>query len=211
MENKRFIYIDIERRGKLDRLEQQIQFLLELDQLKEIKRQTFIASGMRQENDAEHSWSLALMCLLFQEYANRPIDILKTVAMVLVHDVVEIDAGDTYAYDDVGNATKVEREQKAAERIFQMLPEDQAKRFRTLWEEFEAGQTAEAQYAMTMDKVQPLLLNDRTDGKMWRTHQVTKSQILKRNEHTGDGALALWEYARKKIEENIQKGNIRDE
>lgn len=195
----------------MERLEKQIQFLLELDRLKEIKRQTLIASGIRQENDAEHSWSLALMCLMFQEYANTPIDVLRAMEMVLVHDVVEIDAGDTYAYDDTGNATKAEREQKAANRIFSILPKDQALYFRNLWEEFETGETNEAKYAMTMDKVQPLLLNDKTDGQMWRSHQVTKSQIMKRNAHTGDGAEALWQYALQKIKENIQKGNIKDE
>lgn len=194
----------------MERLQQQLTFLMELDKLKEIKRQTLIASGTRQENDAEHSWHLAVMCLLLDEYANEPIDKLKTMAMVLLHDVVEIDAGDTYAYDDAGNGTKRERELKAAERIFQILPLDQAVKFRNLWDEFEEGKTPEARFALTLDKVQPLLLNDKTGGKMWKHHQVSKTQIMNRNEDTPKGSQTLWDYAHMLILKNIEIGNIKE-
>lgn len=193
----------------MDRLEQQIEFILEADKLKTIGRQSYIADGSRKEDDAEHSWSLALMCMLLREYANEDVDILKVMSMVLIHDVVEIDAGDTYAYDDAGNATKREREEAAADRIFNILPEDQAACMRALWEEFEKNETSEARFALTLDKVQPILLNHTTGGRAWREHGVKESQIMERNRPTPEGSLKLWEYVKKLIEENIRKGNIR--
>ncbi len=192
-----------------ERLEQQIRFVLEADRIKQITRQSYLADGSRKENDAEHSWHLALMAFLLAEHANEEIDVLRVMEMVIIHDLVEIDAGDTYAYDDAGNATKRQREEKAADRIFGMLPEDQAVWFRQLWEEFEAAETKEARFALALDKVQPILLNDSTDGKAWREHQVREEQILKRNRTTPEGSRALWDYCAKLVEKNVEKGNVR--
>lgn len=192
-----------------ERLKKQMAFIMEIDKLKKIVRQSYISDGSRKENDTEHSWSLAMMCVILSEYANEEIDVLHTIKMVLIHDIVEIDAGDTYAYDNVGNATKREREEKAADRIFGMLPEDQAKEMRDLWEEFEAACTKEARFANTVDKVQPIMLNDITGGRAWREHKVEEHQIINRNKTTKDGSLDLWEFAEKLILENIKKGNIK--
>lgn len=194
----------------MDRLQQQMDFILEVDKLKNITRQTYLSSGERKENDTEHSWHLALMCALLAEHSNEKIDVLKTMTMVLIHDIVEIDAGDTYAYDTAGNTTKREREVRAAERIFHLLPADQALWLRGLWDEFEEGVTPEAKFAIAMDKIQPVLLNDASGGKSWREHGVEVSQILKRNEHTPEGSRQLWEYAKELIDKNVENGNIKD-
>lgn len=194
-----------------ERLKKQIRFLLEADKSKQVFRQTYLSDGSRKENDAEHSWHLALMCALLFEYANEPIDKFRTMTMVLIHDIIEIDAGDTYAYDEAGNATKREREVKAAERIFSLLPKDQASYFREVWEEFEAGETPEAKFALTLDKIQPVLLNDATDGRAWQEHEVRVSQIFRRNEKTPEGSARLWEYAKDLIEKNTRLGKIRDD
>ena len=157
--------IHIERKEKcMDRLEQQMNFILEVDKLKKIGRQTYLSDGSRKENDAEHSWHLALMAILLGEHANEKVDVLKVVSLVLIHDIIEIDAGDTYAYDDEGNKTKREREEKAADRIFNLLPKDQAVYMRELWEEFEEGETPEARFALALDNVQPTMLNDASGG-----------------------------------------------
>ncbi|MCI8465096.1 MAG: HD domain-containing protein [Lachnospiraceae bacterium] len=193
------------------RLEKQLHFLMETDKIKQVFRQTYLSDGSRKENDAEHSWHLALMCALLAEYANESIDTLRTMTMVLIHDIIEIDAGDTYAYDEAGNVTKREREVKAADRIFGLLPADQEAYFRELWEEFEAGQTPEAKFALTLDKVQPLLLNDATEGKSWKEHGIRVSQVLKRNEKTVEGSSRLWEHARGLIEKNAKLGKLRDD
>ena len=140
----------------MERLIQQMKFIMEIDKLKQVYRQSYISDGTRHENDTEHSWSLAMMCMLFSEYSPEKVDVLKAMKMVLIHDIVEIDAGDTYAYDSVGNATKRQREEKAADRIFNILPEDQAVEMRELWEEFEAGESIEAKYAITMDNPTPV-------------------------------------------------------
>lgn len=192
----------------MERLQRQMEFILEVDKLKNITRQTWLSSGERKENDSEHSWHLALMCALLAEYANEKIDVLRTMTMVLVHDIVEIDAGDTYAYDTAGNTTKREREVQAANRIFHLLPTDQAEYMRGLWDEFEAGETAEAKFALSLDKIQPVLLNDASGGKSWKEHQVKVSQIMERNAHTPEGSEELWGYARKLIEKNVENGNI---
>ncbi len=193
------------------RLERQLRFILEVDKSKQVFRQTYLSDGSRKENDAEHSWHLALMCALLGEYANESIDVAKTMVMVLIHDIIEIDAGDTYAYDEAGNATKREREVRGAERIFSLLPEDQAASFRALWEEFEAGETPEAKFALTLDKVQPLLLNDATEGRAWKEHGIRISQVLKRNERTGEGSERLWEHAKGLIEKNAELGRLLDD
>lgn len=194
-----------------NRLSKQLEFILELDKIKKIGRQTYLRDASRKENDAEHSWHLAIMAVLLSEYANEKVDVLKTVTMVLIHDVVEIDAGDTYAYDNKGNSTKREREVKAADRIFGILPEDQAGYMRALWDEFEENKTAEARFAHTLDNVQPILLNDATDGLSWREHEVKKSQVLGRNVNTHAGSQKLWEYTRTLIDNNVIKGNLKEE
>lgn len=194
----------------MTRLEQQINFILEMDKEKEIIRQTYLADGSRRENDAEHAWHLALMCLVLHEYANEPVDLLRTMSMLLVHDLVEVDAGDTYAYDEQGNATKKEREQAAAERIFTLLPEEQGTFLRGLWEEFEAGETPEAKFANALDKIQPALLNDASGLKDWAGHKVSKEQILQRNRRTPEGSSVLWDYTREVIEKNVKMGRIQE-
>lgn len=184
---------------------------MEVDRQKEIIRQTYLADGSRKETDAEHAWHLALMCMVLSEYANEPIDVAKTVMMLLVHDLVEIDAGDTYAYDREGNATKRQREEKAAERIYGLLPKEQGDSLRALWEEFEAMETPEAKFANTLDKIQPVLLTDQAQGKSWREHQVRISQIMERNARTQEGSEVLWDYIRGVLEKNADAGFIRRE
>lgn len=195
-----------------ERLKKQIKFIKEIDKEKMIKRQTLLTNGMQKEDDAQHAWHMAIMTLLLSEYANEKIDILKTISMLLIHDIVEIDAGDTYAYDQEGIKTQRERETKAADRIFGLLPEDQTEKFRMLWEEFENNETPEAHFAHTMDNFQPVMLNDATNGKMWEENKVRLSQILKRNEKTKLGSKILWEYSCKNfIEPNVKKKKIIDD
>lgn len=192
-----------------DRIEKQFDFIREIDKEKFIGRQTYLSDARRKENDAEHAWHMAVMTILLSEYSNEPIDVLKTVTMLLIHDLVEIDAGDTYAYDEEGKKTKEARELAAADRIFGLLPEDQGRKFRALWDEFEARETAEAKFAHAMDHVQPLMLNAATEGKSWIEHKVRLSQVLKRNESTGDGSEELWKYAYENfIRPNLEKGNL---
>ena len=192
-----------------ERLKKQFAFFQEIDKEKEIFRQTYLADASRKENDAEHAWHMAIMTVLLSEYANEEIDVLKTVTMLLIHDLVEIDAGDTYAYDPEGKKTQEERERKAADRIFHLLPDDQADKMYALWEEFEAQQTPEAKFARTMDNIQPMMLNDASNGLSWDEHQVKLSQILKRNERTAKGSEQIWEYAKEEfLQKNIQAGHI---
>ena len=195
----------------MERLQKQMEFILEVDKVKQIVRQTYLTDGSRKENDAEHSWHLALMAVLLKEYANEEVDLAKVIPMVLIHDLVEIDAGDTYAYDQAGLKTQRERETKAADRIFGMLPEDQGMKFRDQWEEFEAYETAEAKFAHVLDNCQPLILNDASGGKSWQEHTVHKSQIYKRNEHTGEGSREIWEYMKQLIDKHIQLGHVIDD
>ncbi|WP_303824254.1 HD family hydrolase [Ruminococcus flavefaciens] len=164
------------------RLEKQLRFILELDKMKNLYRQTYVLHENRKENDAEHSWHIAVMAILLSEYANSDIDIPKVIKMLLLHDVVEIDAGDTYCYDDEGNATKAEREEKAAQRIFGLLPDDQSRESYDLWREFEDSMTSEARFAAVLDRLQPLLLNYTRNGISWQEHSIHKEQVLKRNE-----------------------------
>lgn len=194
-----------------ERLKQQIDFVLEVDKVKNIFRQTYLADGKRKENDAEHSWHLALMAVLLKEYANVDVDLSKVVPMVLVHDLVEIGAGDTYAYDEKAAATQEERERAAAEQVFGLLPKDQYQWLKGLWEEFEAYETPEAKFAHTLDNCQPLLLNDATDGISWEEHRVKKSQIYKRNRMTMEGSRVIWEYMETLIDKHVKKGHIIDD
>lgn len=192
-----------------ERLEKQFDFFREIDKEKFIGRQTYLTDGERKENDAEHAWHMAIMTVLLAEYANEKIDVLKTVMMLLIHDLVEIDAGDTYAYDEEGKKTQREREEKAAKRIFGLLPEEQGEKLMAMWEEFEAYETPEANFAHTMDNIQPVMLNDATDGKAWLEHGVHLSQILGRNKKTAEGSRELWQYAYEKmIAPNAAKGRI---
>ena len=193
----------------MTRLEQQLRFILEMDKEKMIVRQTYLSDASRKENDAEHAWHLALMCLLLKEYANEDIDVFRTMCMVLIHDVVEIEAGDTYAYDAAGAATQKEREKQAADHLFGLLPQDQEAQMRSLFEEFEAMETPESKFARSLDKVQPLLLNDASDGRSWREHDVAAGQVLKRNERTHEGSEVLWAYAKELIEKHTEKGNLK--
>ena len=188
-----------------------MEFILEVDKLKKIGRQTYLSDASRKENDAEHSWHLALMAVLLAEHSNEDIDILKVITMVLIHDLVEIDAGDTYAYDEVGKASQRKREEAAADRIFNILPEDQARYMRSLWEEFEAQETPEAKFARTLDNAQPVMLNDATDGLAWREHEVKLNQVMGRNKNTHKGSEDIWEYVQNIFIKNVSKGNIIEE
>lgn len=198
--------------GASERLQKQMAFILEADKEKFIQRQTYLTDGERRENDAEHAWHLALMTLLLSEYANREIDVLRTLSMVLIHDIVEIDAGDTYAYDPVGRQTQRQRETEAADRLFGLLPEDQCRRLRDLWEEFEAGQTPEAAFARAMDNLQPTMLNAAAGGRSWLEHSARLSSILERHEGTKRGSQTLWEFCRAQyLEPNVENGKITDD
>lgn len=193
----------------MTRFEQQIEFIREIDKVKNIFRQTYLADGKRKENDAEHSWHIALMAVILKEYAPQA-DTARVMTMVLLHDLVEIDAGDTYAYDSQGAKTKQAREEAAARRIFGILPEDQGRWFRELWEEFEEYRSPDAKYAHMLDNFQPLLLNDAAGGKSWAEHGVMKSQIYKRNEKIQSTSEHIWEYMQELVEKNIDSGNIKD-
>lgn len=192
----------------LERLDKQFEFIREIDKEKEIIRHTFLADASRRENDAEHAWHMAIMTLLLSEYANEEIDVLKTVTMLLIHDIVEIDAGDTYAYDEKGKETQAEREERAAQRLFYMLPQDQAEKMIDLWHEFEAQETPEAKFARSMDNIQPMMLNDASNGLAWEENHVRISQILKRNERTALGSEILWDYMKGILQKNIDEGHI---
>lgn len=194
-----------------ERFEKQLAFILEADKEKNILRQTHLSGHGRQENDAEHAWHMAMMIYLLREYANEPVDLAKTMMMAIIHDIVEIDAGDTYAYDEAGLATQQERERLAADRIFGLLPDDQRDELRALFEEFEALESPEARFAKAMDNFQPLLLNNVNDGGDWRTHHVTRTQIMKRQSKTRLGSVAISDYTNELIEYNIEAGHIRNE
>ena len=195
----------------MDRLQKQMEFIVEVDKVKKIMRQTYLSDASRKEDDAEHSWHLALMAVLLKEYSNEEVDLTIVIPMVLIHDLVEIDAGDTYAYSGESAAVTEARERKAAERVFGILPEDQGKVFRDLWEEFEAYQTPEAKFAHVLDNCQPMLLNDASNGLSWTEHQVRKSQIYKRNEHTAEGSRKIWNYMQSLIQKHIDLGHVIDD
>ena len=191
-----------------ERLSAQLAFLLEADRLKQIERQSLITVSRRRENTAEHSWHLALFALVLGEHADDDIDLARVVAMVVLHDLVEIDAGDTYAYDDAGYATKVAREQKAADRLFGLLPDDQGSDMRGLWEEYEAAQTPDARFANALDRLQPVLLNHATDGETWAAHGVTADRVRARNSVIAHGSAGLWAAALARIDDAVAKGWI---
>jgi putative hydrolase of HD superfamily len=190
-----------------DRLDAQLGFLLEIDRLKLIERRSFITDASRRENSAEHSWHLAMLALVLSEYAAGGIDLARVIAMVLVHDIVEVDAGDVFVYADAAaHAEKLELERLAADRIFALLPDDQEPVFRSLWEEFEEGTTETARFAAALDRLQPLLLNVAAGGATWREHGITAERVLERNAPIGDGAPELWARARELIRDAVEQG-----
>jgi putative hydrolase of HD superfamily len=192
-----------------ERLEKQVRFILEVDKLKEVFRQTLCTQSRRAENDAEHSWHLCLAVIVLAEHANPPgIDVLRVLRMLILHDLVEIDAGDTFAYDTARMADQHEREARAADRIFGLLPPDQCAEFRAVWDEFEAKETPEALFAHAVDRFQPVLLNTATEGSAWKRHQVTADRVLARNSPIGAGSVALWEEASRRINLAVKSGNL---
>ena len=194
-----------------ERLKKQLNFALEIDKEKNIFRQTHLSGHGRNENDAEHAWHMAIMAYLLKEYSNEPVDIGKVMLMCLIHDIVEIDAGDTYAYDAENLKTQKAREDAAKERIFSILPEEQKEELIKLFDEFEAYETAESKFAHAMDNLQPLILNNSNGGSDWREHGVTKEQVYGRQSKTKLGSERLYEVTDKLIQENINKGNIKAE
>ena len=191
-----------------ERLKIQLEFVLEIDKEKNIFRQTHLSGQGRNENDAEHAWHMAIMAYLLREYANEPVDIGRVMLMCLIHDIVEIDAGDTYAYDAEGLKTQKAREDAAKERIFSLLPEDQKQELLQIFDEFEAFQTPEAKFARAMDNLQPLLLNNSNDGGDWKEHEVTAENVYGRQRKTKLGSEKLFEVTDRILKENIAKGNL---
>jgi putative hydrolases of HD superfamily len=191
-----------------NRLHQQIQFILEIDRLKHILRQTLLTDSSRRENSAEHSWHLAMMAFVLAEYAPPGTDLLQAIKMLLIHDIVEIDAGDVSCYDVQGNLDKAEREQQAANRIFGLLPPDQASELRTLWDEFEMRTTPTAQFAAALDRIQPILHNRQTQGHSWQIHNVKQPQVMQRVAPVETGAPELWAYIQQIIDECIEAGYL---
>ena len=191
-----------------DRLQRQLAFIVEIDKAKSILRNSLVIEEGRRENDAEHAWHLAVMARVLTEYADTAIDVDRVIELLLIHDLVEIDAGDTFVYDTAARELKAEKERAAAERIFGLLPCDQAAVLRARWEEFEARQTPEAKFAGALDRLQPLLLNFHTQGHAWRKHGVRRDQVMGVNASIADGAPELWEYARGLIDEAVQRGYL---
>lgn len=191
-----------------ERIKKQLDFILEIDKEKNITRQTSLSNHGRKENDAEHAWHMAIAAYLLKEYSNEPIDIGKTMLMCLIHDIVEIDAGDTYAYDEEAKKTQKQREDAAKERIFSLLPDDQKEKLTKLFDEFENNTSAESRFAHSMDNLQPLILNHSNGGSDWREHGVTAKQVYVRQSHTAEGSKKLYEITDQLIQENIKKGNI---
>jgi putative hydrolase of HD superfamily len=193
------------------RLQRQIDFLVEIDKLKQVLRQTLITDKSRQENSAEHSWHIALMAIILAEYTENPeLDVFRVIKMLLIHDVVEIDAGDTYCYDNHARKDQHERELQAATRIFALLPKDQARQLQSLWEEFEACQTVNARFANALDRLQPLISNYYTHGKAWQEHGVKRHQVATRNHMIKDGAPELWQYVLKLIDDAVAQGLLEE-
>ncbi len=190
-----------------ERFNRQIEFIVEADKLKKVNRRTTLLDRSRQENSAEHSWHIALLVLILSEYAEEEnLNLLRVIKLLLIHDLVEIDAGDTYCYDEIGGQDKKRRETKAAERIFNILPTDQADSLRSLWDEYEARETPESQFANALDRVQPFLHNYFTRGHTWQKHGIQKKQVIRRMKPVDDGSAFLWEYVTILIEDAVEKG-----
>lgn len=192
-----------------ENLLQQVAFIKEIDKLKYIQRKTKLFNSDRHENDAEHSWHLAMMTIVLAEHSDKPIDVLKVVKMVLIHDIVEIDAGDTFIYDTVKNHTNSDEELLAAQRIFGLLPEEQAKEFIAIWQEFEDGKTDEAKFAKTMDRFEPLLQNTSNNGGTWREFDVPYQKVYDKKVAIKDGSATIWNYAENLINESVEKGILK--
>ncbi len=195
----------------VDRAERQLAFLTDADRLKGVLRQTSLCDGSRRENSAEHSWHLALMAEVLAEHAEGAVDVARVIRMLVIHDLVEIDAGDTFAYDTGANVDRTAREQLAADRIFGLLPEEQGRAMRALWEEFETRATADARFAVALDRLQPLLNNHRSGGGSWRAHGITRSQVLRRMEPIRDALPALWPTVESIVADNCALGHIRED
>ena len=191
-----------------DRMKKQLAFALEIDREKNVFRQTHLSGHGRRENDAEHAWHMAVMAYLLREYANEKVDIARVMILCLIHDIVEIDAGDTYAYDAEGLKTQKAREDAAKERIFSLLPEDQKEELIALFDEFEAYQTPESKFAHAMDNLQPLILNNSNDAGDWKEHGVSAARVYARQSKTRLGSEKLFEAADEIIREHIRKGNL---
>ena len=192
-----------------ERLKKQLDFALEIDKEKNIFRQTHLSGHERNENDAEHAWHMAIMAYLLREYSNEPVDITRVMLMCLIHDVVEIDAGDTYAYDAEGLKTQKAREEAAKERIYSLLPEDQKKELAAIFDEFEESKTPESKFAHAMDNLQPLMLNNSNDGGDWREHGVSAKQVYGRQDRTKEGSEKLYEITEQIIKKHVEKGNLK--
>lgn len=195
----------------METLLQQMAFIHEVDKLKYIKRKTRLFNSDRHENDAEHSWHLAIMALVLAQHSNEPIDVLKVLKMLLLHDLVEIDAGDTFLFDTVLNHTNTETERKAAERIFGLLPESQKEEFIAIWDEFEAGETAEAKFAKSMDRLEPILQNVSNGGGTWKEFNVSYETVLKKTGRIVDGSQSVWDFAKALIDKTAESGIIKRE
>lgn len=194
-----------------NRLDLQLRFIIEIDRLKHIMRRTRLFDNSRHENDAEHGWHLAMMAMALVEYSNKPVDVNKVVRMVLVHDIVEIDAGDTFLYDEAAGLLKEEAERKAAERIFGLLPDDQALELKSLWEEFEARDSAEARFAAAIDRLEPMMQNALTAGHAWKEHNVRRSQVVQKNRPIVEaGSRELWRFAETLIARAVEMGHLAD-
>ncbi|HLP89684.1 MAG TPA: HD domain-containing protein [Nostocaceae cyanobacterium] len=191
-----------------ERLNQQIQFIIEIDRLKQVLRQTLLTDGSRQENSAEHSWHLGIMVITLAEYAPPEVDIFRTLKMLLIHDLVEIDAGDTFCYDVQGNHSKADREEQAAKRLFGMLPIDIGQELRLLWDEFELGETPTAKFAAALDRIQPILHNQQTQGGTWRLHNIKKEQVMKRVAPVEQGSPKLWPFVLDLIDDCVKMGYL---
>lgn len=191
------------------RLQKQLEFCLKLDEAKNILRQTHLSHHGRRENDAEHAWHMAVMAYVLRDYANEPVDVGKLLIMCLIHDIVEIEAGDTYAYDEAGKKTQAEREATARDKLFGMLPADQAAELAGLFDEFDEGKSPEARFANAMDNLQPLILNHSNGGKDWTDHQVTYDQVFQRQSRTEAGSKVLFDYTQQVLDDHVKKGNLK--
>lgn len=192
-----------------ENLTKQIEFIREIDKIKYIRRRTKLFGSDRNENDAEHSWHLAVMAMVLSGYSNAEIDLLKVIKMVLIHDIVEIDAGDTFIYDQNKNHENTEEETRAAQRIFSILPEKQAKEFIEIWTEFEEGVSNEAKFAKSMDRLEPLLQNTSNNGGTWKEFGVKYQTVYDKKKLIKDGSAELWDYAEKLIEDSVEKGILK--
>ncbi|HVM09281.1 MAG TPA: HD domain-containing protein [Acidimicrobiales bacterium] len=191
-----------------DRLRRQLEFLIELDKAKSVYRRSYVTAEARNENDAEHMWHLAMFVLVLAEHAAEPVDVLHALKLVLVHDIVEIDAGDVFVYDEAAAEQKAELEQAAADRIYALLPDDQRDELRALWEEFEAKETPEARFAGSVDRLAPLLLNHATKGRSWREHGITSDRVRDLNRRIDAGSPLLWAAAQEAIDDAVAKGYL---